>query len=113
MSEDRGDEPEPEIGGEDRNEESEPEIGGEGDRGAESGRRNQSQSRDPDADRAGVHGHDHDDAPGHDDHRDHEEPTAGRLTSPMQPYRKREAGIGFLILLVGVAVAYALPLLAA
>ncbi|WP_202935108.1 DUF7550 family protein [Halorussus amylolyticus] len=36
-----------------------------------------------------------------------------RVTSPMQEFSMREAGIGFVVLAIGLAVAYALPLLAA
>jgi len=42
----------------------------------------------------------------HDDHAD-----AGRVTSPMQEYTTSHVGTGFLMLLVGVAVAYVLPAL--
>lgn len=61
---------------------------------------------------------DHDDH-GHDGHGDHDE-THGhdvegleRTTSPMQEFTTREVGIGFAVLVVGLLVAFALPLLAA
>ncbi|MCG1002812.1 MULTISPECIES: hypothetical protein [Halobacterium] len=41
----------------------------------------------------------------HDDHAD----DAGRVTSPMQDYSTGQVGTGFLVLLVGVAVAYFVP----
>ncbi|NIB99287.1 hypothetical protein [Halobacterium sp. R2-5] len=40
----------------------------------------------------------------HDDHGD-----AGRVTSPMQEYSTSHVGTGFIVLLVGLAVAYLLP----
>lgn len=45
-----------------------------------------------------------------DDH-DHEEAT-GRVTAPMQDFSMRQVGAGFVVLLVGLAVAYVLPALA-
>lgn len=36
----------------------------------------------------------------------------GRTTSPMQSYSMREVGIGFVVLAVGLLVAYLLPALA-
>lgn len=45
-----------------------------------------------------------------DDH-DHDAP-AGRVTAPMQDFSMGQVGAGFLVLLVGLAVAYVLPALA-
>ncbi|SDZ80737.1 hypothetical protein SAMN04488065_0470 [Haloplanus vescus] len=42
----------------------------------------------------------------HDDH--HEE--TGRVTSPMQDFTAGQAGVGFVVLLVGLAVTFGLPL---
>ncbi len=44
-----------------------------------------------------------------DDH-DHDD-ESGRVTAPMQEYGTSEVTTGFVVLLVGVAVAYALPAL--
>ncbi|SEV94871.1 DUF7550 family protein [Halobacterium jilantaiense] len=41
---------------------------------------------------------------GHDDHGDE-----GRVTSPMQEFSMGQVTTGFVVLLVGLAVAYALP----
>jgi hypothetical protein len=46
----------------------------------------------------------------HDSHDEHDGP-AGRITAPMQDFTTGEVGVGFLILLVGLAVAFGLPLL--
>lgn len=47
-----------------------------------------------------------------DDHdHDHGDAT-GRVTAPMQDFSTRQVGAGFLVLLVGLAVAYVLPTLA-
>ncbi|MFC4245712.1 hypothetical protein ACFOZ7_01625 [Natribaculum luteum] len=35
----------------------------------------------------------------------------GRTTAPMSEYTSRDVGVGFVVLLVGLAVAFALPLL--
>lgn len=46
----------------------------------------------------------------HDDHgHDHEKPE--RVTSPMQSFTTSQVTTGFLVLLVGVAVTFGLPLL--
>ncbi|MFB6271009.1 MAG: hypothetical protein ABEH83_13780 [Halobacterium sp.] len=42
---------------------------------------------------------------------DHADDDSGRVTAPMQDYSMSEVGTGFLVLLVGVAVAYLLPAL--
>ncbi|USZ68448.1 hypothetical protein NGM10_01605 [Halorussus salilacus] len=58
---------------------------------------------------------DHDDH-GHDDHGEthgHDIEGLERTTSPMQEFTTREVGIGFAVLVVGLLVAFALPLLAA
>lgn len=47
------------------------------------------------------HAHDHD-----------SESSDGRITSPMQGFSAREAGIGFVVLAVGLLLAYAVPALA-
>lgn len=44
-----------------------------------------------------------------DDH-DHDSPGMDRVTSPMQPFRLRSAGIGALVAAVGLAVVFGLPL---
>ncbi|MFB6282255.1 MAG: hypothetical protein ABEH40_09560 [Haloferacaceae archaeon] len=64
------------------------------------------------ADDAGDHGHEGGDDHGHDDHHDH----AGddedlRVTSPMQEFTTGQVGIGFAVLLVGLAVTFGVPLL--
>jgi len=51
-----------------------------------------------------------------DDHADHEqhphgEDEDGRVTSPMQAFTTGQVGIGFAVLLVGLAVTFGLPLL--
>jgi len=51
-----------------------------------------------------------------DDHADHEhhphgEEEEGRVTSPMQEFTTGQVGIGFAVLLVGLAVTFGLPLL--
>jgi hypothetical protein len=35
-----------------------------------------------------------------------------RVTAPMGPYSSRDVGIGFVVMLVGVLVAFGIPLLA-
>ena len=56
---------------------------------------------------------DHGDAPGtaHDPDAHEGGEADQRVTSPMQEFSMGKAGIGFLVLLVGVAVAYVLPAL--
>ena len=82
----------PEIGGDDR---STPEIGegGHADDGGDHA------AHDPDAHGDDIHGH--------------EVRELGRVTSPMQSFSTRQVGIGFLVLLVGLSIAYVIPLLAA
>jgi len=51
-----------------------------------------------------------------DDHADHEhhphgEEEEGRVTSPMKEFTTGQVGIGFAVLLVGLAVTFGLPLL--
>jgi hypothetical protein len=50
-----------------------------------------------------------------DDHADHGHDVEGlnRVTSPMQDYSMSQVGIGFAVLVVGLAVTFALPLIAA
>jgi hypothetical protein len=43
------------------------------------------------------------------DHSEDSEP--GRGTAPMQPFSTRQAGIGFAVLLIGLAVVFGIPLL--
>ncbi|MCD2199121.1 MULTISPECIES: DUF7550 family protein [Halobacterium] len=40
---------------------------------------------------------------------DHAHDDSGRVTSPMQEYTTSQVGVGLLVLLVGVAVAYLFP----
>jgi len=47
------------------------------------------------------------------DHDDTDEEGPTRTTSPMQDYSMRQVSIGLAVLAVGLAVAFALPLLAA
>jgi hypothetical protein len=51
----------------------------------------------------------------HADHADHGHDVEGldRVTSPMQDFSTSQVGIGFAVLAVGLAVAFALPLVAA
>lgn len=42
---------------------------------------------------------------------DHADDDSGRVTAPMQDYGTSEVGTGFVVLLVGAAVAYAFPTL--
>jgi len=51
----------------------------------------------------------------HNDHADHGHDVAGldRVTSPMQDFSMSQVGIGLAVLVVGLAVAFAVPLLAA
>jgi len=45
------------------------------------------------------------------DHHPHEADTEGRVTSPMQEFTTGQVGVGFAVLLVGLAVTFGLPLL--
>ncbi|UPV99827.1 hypothetical protein M0R88_15070 [Halorussus gelatinilyticus] len=60
---------------------------------------------------------DHEDYSEMDDHTDdihgHEAVEMDRVTSPMQEFSMSQVGIGFAVLAVGLAVAFAVPLLAA
>jgi len=52
----------------------------------------------------------------HEDHADHEhhshgDEDEGRVTSPMQAFTTGQVGVGFVVLLVGLAVTFGLPLL--
>ena len=47
---------------------------------------------------------------GHDNHGDDDD-EAGRVTAPMQAFSTGQVTTGFVVLLVGLAVAYALPAL--
>ena len=47
----------------------------------------------------------------HDNHGDDDEEEAGRVTAPMQAFSTGQVTTGFVVLLVGLAVAYALPAL--
>ncbi|WP_168216299.1 DUF7550 family protein [Halorussus halobius] len=49
----------------------------------------------------------------HDDEHGHDVEGLDRVTSPMQSYSTRAVGIGLAVLAVGLAVAFALPLVAA
>lgn len=51
---------------------------------------------------------DHED---HDHHPHQSEEETGRVTSPMQPFGTSEVGVGFAVLLVGLAVTFGVPLL--
>lgn len=42
---------------------------------------------------------------------DEKEPSEGRSTAPQSPYTMRAVGIGFVILVVGLAIAFAIPAL--
>lgn len=53
-------------------------------------------------------GHEH----GHDDHGHGGGPDGERTTAPMSEFGGREAGIGALVALVGLVVAFVVPLLA-
>lgn len=56
--------------------------------------------------------HGHEDGHGEGDHSGHGAGTEeGRVTSPMQEFTGRQAGIGAAVAVVGIAVAYAVPLL--
>lgn len=41
-----------------------------------------------------------------------ETPATGRSTAPQSPFEMREVGIGLAVLLVGIVVAFAVPLFA-
>jgi hypothetical protein len=51
----------------------------------------------------------------HDDHAEHGHDVEGldRVTSPMQSYSMSQVGIGIAVLVVGLVVAFAIPLLVA
>jgi hypothetical protein len=53
---------------------------------------------------------DHDED-GHADDHGHDDGDDGRVTSPMQEFTTGQVGVGFVVLLVGLAVAFGLPLL--
>ncbi|WP_251343516.1 DUF7550 family protein [Haloplanus halophilus] len=46
----------------------------------------------------------------HEDHDSHSD-DEGRVTSPMQEFTTGQVGVGFVVLLVGLAVTFGLPLL--
>jgi hypothetical protein len=54
------------------------------------------------------HADDHD---GHEHHPHGDDEDEGRVTSPMQDFTTGQVGIGFVVLLVGLAVTFGLPLL--
>ncbi|MFB6303300.1 MAG: hypothetical protein ABEH78_10640 [Haloferacaceae archaeon] len=58
---------------------------------------------------------DHDDGHGHEDHghddHGHGDDEDHRVTSPMQEFTSSQVGIGFAVLLVGLAVTFGVPLL--
>lgn len=56
----------------------------------------------------GDHG-DHDD--GHDDHDHHGDEESGRVTSPMQEFGMSQVTTGLVVLAVGLAVTFGVPLL--
>ncbi len=58
------------------------------------------------------HGHDAGSHGGGHDHGDGADPD-GRTTAPMSEFTTRQAGIGALVALVGLVVAFGVPLLAA
>lgn len=53
---------------------------------------------------------DHGDGHGHDD--DHGTPATGRSTAPQSAYSSRDVGIGFVVLLLGLVLAFGVPILA-
>jgi hypothetical protein len=55
---------------------------------------------------------DHDHGHGHGDDHGHGEED-GRVTSPMQEFSSSQVGIGLAVLVVGLVVAFGIPLLAA
>jgi hypothetical protein len=44
---------------------------------------------------------------------DHAHDDEGRVTSPMQAFSTGQVGVGFVVLLVGIAVTFGLPLVVA
>jgi len=46
----------------------------------------------------------------HSDHDHHANDDDGRVTSPMQEFTTGQAGVGFVVLIVGLAVTFGLPL---
>lgn len=42
---------------------------------------------------------------------DHTEPFTERSTAPQSPYTNRDVGIGFIILLIAIALVYGVPVL--
>ncbi|WP_187347696.1 DUF7550 family protein [Haloplanus rubicundus] len=54
---------------------------------------------------------DHDDDHADHEHHPHGEDEEGRVTSPMQEFTTGQVGIGFVVLLVGLAVTFGVPLL--
>ena len=55
-----------------------------------------------------AHGDDH--HAGDHDHSDHQSDDDGRVTSPMQEFSSSQVGIGLAVLVVGLIVAFGLPL---
>ncbi|NHN58658.1 MULTISPECIES: hypothetical protein [Halorussus] len=57
---------------------------------------------------------DHDDYAEMDDHTDdihgHEAEEMDRVTSPMQEFSSSQVGVGFAVLAIGLAIAFAVPL---
>ncbi|MFB6305240.1 MAG: hypothetical protein ABEH47_08740 [Haloferacaceae archaeon] len=49
----------------------------------------------------------------HDHHPHESEADEGRVTSPMQEFDTGQVGVGFAVLLVGLAVTFGVPLLLA
>jgi hypothetical protein len=54
---------------------------------------------------------DHTDDHAEHEHHPHGDEEDGRVTSPMQDFTTGQVGIGFVVLLVGLAVTFGLPLL--
>jgi len=52
-----------------------------------------------------------DDAHADHEHHPHGDEEPGRVTSPMQEFTTGQVGVGFVVLLVGLAVTFGLPLL--
>ena len=50
-------------------------------------------------------------APEHEITETPKEPAVERTTAPQSPYSSRAAGIGFVVMLIGVAVVFGVPLL--
>lgn len=67
----------------------------------------QARADDPNDD---THGNAGDESHGHDAH-DHDSAPAGRTTAPQSEFTTRQAAIGGLVTLVGVAIAYGVPAL--